>query len=54
MSESPYAIPAEELLAPVPATEQVESVAEPRQPVAGPSGDPVPYGDGMAGDADGD
>ncbi|WP_157944083.1 hypothetical protein [Blastococcus atacamensis] len=54
MSESPYAIPAEDLFIPVAAADQVESVAEPRQSVATWSGDPLRYADGMAGDADGD
>lgn len=56
MSDSRYRIPVEELVASaqVQAADQVE---EQTFPVPGP-GDPspgvLPYGDGMAGDADGD
>jgi hypothetical protein len=56
MTENPYAIPAEELVnsARVPAAEQVEAQAEPQQPPGDWSSGPLPYGDGMSGDADGD
>ncbi|MCA0146676.1 hypothetical protein [Blastococcus sp. LR1] len=54
MSESPYAIPAEELLTPVAAADQVEGQALPEVPATGWSGDPLRHADGGAGDADGD
>jgi hypothetical protein len=56
MSENPYAIPVEDLVAGarVDAAHQVEEQAEPR-PVA-PDWSPGvhPYADGASGDADGD
>jgi hypothetical protein len=55
MTEQRYSIPVEELVssARVPVGEQVEVRAEPR-PAADRSAGSNPYGDGMAGDADGD
>ncbi len=55
MTESPYAIPVDELVprARVPVTEQVEVQAEPRHPAVDPAG-VLPHGDGMSGDAEGD
>jgi hypothetical protein len=56
MTEQRYSIPVDELVAGVrvPAEEQVEVRAEPRLPATDWSSGVVPYGDGMAGDADGD
>ena len=56
MTEQRYSIPVEELVdgARVPAEEQVEVQAEPRLPATDWSCGVNPYGDGMAGDADGD
>ena len=55
MSESPYAIPVEELVdsARVPEAEQVETRTEYRLPDSDWSDGLNPYGDGMCGDADG-
>ncbi len=55
MSESPYAIPVEDLVdsARVPVAEQVVEQPDRRLVSDSPAG-PNPYGDGMAGDADGD
>jgi len=55
MSESPYAIPEEELVrtARVPLTEQVQMQAEPRPDATIWQG-PNPFGDGASGDVDGD
>ena len=55
MTENPYAIPLEELVdsARVPVAEQLVEQPE-RRLVSDWSAGPVPYGDGMAGDADGD
>ncbi|WP_167760590.1 hypothetical protein [Blastococcus sp. CT_GayMR16] len=56
MSENPYAIPVEDLVASarVDVVDQVEEQAQPR-PVALDRSNPVtPYADGMSGDADGD
>jgi len=54
MSESPYAIPEEDLVrtARVPVAEQVQVQAEPR-PDASVWEGPNPSGDGATGDADG-
>ncbi len=54
-SESPYAIPVEDLLdsARVPLAAQIEEQSEPRFAVADPSG-VLLWGDGMTGDADGE
>lgn len=54
MSESPYAIPEEELVgtARVPLAEQVETAAEPRLDATVWEG-ANPLGDGASGDADG-
>ena len=56
MTERRYSIPVDELesSARVPIAEQVEVQAEPRQPATDWSAGVNPYGDGMAGDADGD
>ncbi len=56
MSESPYAIPAEDLVASarVPQADQVEVQAEPNQPATNWSPDALRYPDGGGGDADGD
>ncbi|WP_158544596.1 hypothetical protein [Blastococcus sp. TBT05-19] len=54
MSESPYAIPAEDLLTPVAAVDQVEMQSLPEVPATRWSGDPQRYADGGGGDADGD
>ncbi|WP_158545871.1 hypothetical protein [Blastococcus sp. TF02A-30] len=56
MSENRFAVPLEEFEARthVPVTDQVEVQAEIRQPPAGWTTDPLPYGDGMGGDIDGD
>ena len=56
MTENPYAIPVEEFVARtrVPVPDQVEVQAEPHQPGSDWSAGVNPYGDGMAGDADGD
>jgi hypothetical protein len=55
MVDPRYAIPLEEFIAgaEVARAEQVEMQAVPVVP-APPVGDPLPYGDGMTGDADGD
>jgi hypothetical protein len=55
MTENPYAIPVEDLVASarVPAAEQVVEQPEHRLPVDWSAG-LNPYGDGMAGDADGE
>jgi hypothetical protein len=55
MSESPYAIPVEDLVdsARVPLTEQIQEQPE-RRYFGGESGGPLPWPDGMAGDADGE
>ena len=55
MSESPYAMPVEELVASaqVAAVDQVEEQAEPRVVPDWSSG-VIPYADDMSGDADGD
>jgi hypothetical protein len=55
MSESPYAVPEDELVrsARVPVAEQVEIQSEPRPDATVWQG-PDPFGDGAAGDADGD
>jgi hypothetical protein len=55
MTENPYAIPVEDLVdsARVPAAEQVVAQPEPR-PVSDSGAGPLPYGDGMTGDADGE
>jgi hypothetical protein len=55
MSENPYAIRVEELIdsARVPVAQQL--VAQPERRLGGDwSADPIPFGDGMAGDADGE
>ncbi len=56
MTEQRYSIPVDELEAGarIPAGEQVELQAEPRQPAPDWSTGAHPYGDGMSGDADGD
>ena len=56
MTENPYAIPVEDLVArtQVPVIDQVEVQSEPRQPGSDWSAGVNPYGDGMSGDADGD
>ena len=56
MTEQRWSIPVDELVAGarVPAEEQVEVRAEPRLPATDWSAGVDPYGDGMAGDADGD
>jgi hypothetical protein len=53
MSESPYAIPEDDLVdqARVPVAEQVEIQSEPRPDAAAWTG-PNPFGDGTIGDAD--
>ena len=55
MSESPYAIPDDELVQParVPVAEQVEIRSEPRPDATVWTG-PNPVGDGASGDADGE
>jgi hypothetical protein len=55
MTENPYAIPVEELVdrARVPVTEQLVEQPE-RRLVGDSSAGPMPFGDGMAGDADGE
>ena len=55
MTESPYAIPVEDLVdsARVPLAAQLEEQPEVR-PVPDPWAGSIPYGDGMAGDADGE
>jgi hypothetical protein len=55
MSESPYAIPEDDLVerARVPIAEQVEIASEPR-PDAGVWTGPNPFGDATIGDADSD
>ena len=55
MADPRYAIPLDQFAAgtEVAREEQVEVQAEPVVP-APVLGDPLPYGDGMAGDADGD
>ena len=55
MSESPYAIPVEDLVAGAQfdVVHQVEEQAEPRVVPDWSSG-VLPYADGMSGDADGD
>ena len=55
MSESPYAIPVEDLVdsARVPLTEQVQEHPE-RRFFGGEPGAPLPWADGMSGDADGE
>jgi hypothetical protein len=55
MSESPYAIPVEDLVdsARVPLTAQVEEQPE-RRFFGGEPGSPLPWADGMSGDADGE
>lgn len=55
MADPRYAIPLEEFVAGAEVTraEQVEVQAEPVVP-APVHGQPLPYGDGMTGDADGD
>jgi hypothetical protein len=56
MSESPYAIPVDDLVASakVDVIDQVEEQAEPRLGSSDWSSGVSPYADGMAGDADGD
>jgi hypothetical protein len=56
MSESPYAIPVEDLVASaqVDVSRQVEEQAELRTVVPAWTVGPGPYADGMGGDADGD
>lgn len=57
MTENPYAIPVEDLVASarVPVAEQVVEVEQPdRRLVSDSSAGPLPYADGMAGDADGE
>lgn len=55
MADPRYAIPLDEFTAAaeVPRAEQVEVQAQPVVP-APALGEPLPYGDGMTGDADGD
>jgi hypothetical protein len=55
MTESPYAIPEEDLVktARVPVAEQVEIQSEPRPDATVWTG-PNPFGDGASGDADGE
>jgi hypothetical protein len=55
MTENPYAIPVEDLVdsARVPVAEQVVEQPD-RRLVSDSSAGPIPFGDGMAGDADGD
>jgi hypothetical protein len=56
MSESPYAIPVDDLLASarVPAADQIEVQAEPRPPEPGVLHGFLRFADGGGGDADGD
>ena len=56
MSESPYAIPAEDLVASarIPPAEQVEVQDEPHRPEPGWPGGALRHADGAGGDADGD
>lgn len=56
MSESPYAIPVEDLVtsAKIDVVDQVEEQAQPRLGSPDWSSAVSPYADGMAGDADGD
>ena len=56
MSQSPYAIPEEELVGRVrvAAEERVEVQAEPEQPRPDWSPDPVRYGDATGADTDGE
>jgi hypothetical protein len=56
MTTSPYAIPVEELVdgTRVPVAEQVEGQGEHRAVPANSFPGPIPWADGMAGDADGD
>ena len=56
MSESPYAIPVEELVgrAQVSPEEQIEVHAEPRQPRSDGRPGPALYGDAVGPDADGE
>jgi hypothetical protein len=55
MTESPYAMSVDDLVdsARVPVAEQVVEQPEPR-PVHDSWGGPLPYADGMGGDADGE
>ena len=55
MTESPYAIPVEDLVdsARVPVAEQLVELPE-RRATDDRSHGPHPYGDGMSGDADGE
>ena len=56
MSENPYAIPAEDLVASarVEVVDQVEEQAQPSSAAPDRSNPVSPYADGMSGDADGD
>jgi hypothetical protein len=56
MTESPYAIPVEDLVnsARVPVTAQVEEQPERRFLGGDASGDAVPWGDGTSAEADGE
>jgi hypothetical protein len=56
MSENPYAIPVEDLVASaqVDVADQVEEQAEPRPVTPDRSAGTGPYADGAGGDADGD
>jgi len=56
MSESPYAIPVEDLVASarIPRTEQVEIQGEAPRPEPDRSGGFLRYADGAGGDADGE
>jgi hypothetical protein len=56
MSDSPYAIPVEDLVASaqVDVVHQVEEQAEPRPVAPDWSSGVAPFADGMGGDADGD
>jgi hypothetical protein len=55
VTENPYAIPVEDLVASarVPVAEQVVEQPD-RRLVSDSSAGPLPYADGMAGDADGE
>ena len=55
MTENPYAVPVEDLVnsARVPVAEQVVEQSELR-PVPSSWAGPIPYADGMTGDADGE
>ena len=56
MTQSPYAIPVEDLVdgVRVPVADQVEAQGEHRAVPGDPSTGPIPWADGMTGDADGE